>query len=395
MYPRGLDPGASGPASVAGGCQLSGFRPVFKWKTNEKVKRKQRFGSDATSRAMINKVALTAFALAGSQVVWSQAAAANEIFSPHSGAVRLARASQPDKPAVSAEEDKFLSLLEKNVASGGPPKDGIPAVDRPQYTSAGEADKWLVSEDIVFGVDYKGLVAAYPQRILVWHEIANDTIGHEKISVTYCPLTGTAIGYKGTVTPATFSTFGVSGKLVNSNLIMYDRSTDSRWPQILGKAITGSLRGSRLEEFPVVWTTWEKWKRKHPNTKVLSQKTGFIRDYGKNGDPYGSYLDKNKGYYDSERLIFNPIVEDRQLHPKHVVIGVRDETGNAAAIVKDRLRQEKKMDVKLGGKSVVLTYDPALDSYSAAVKDTGEWINAFDAMWFAWKAFYSSTQLLK
>jgi hypothetical protein len=346
---------------------------------------------------MMTKIALTAITLAGSYFSWSYVASEHKLFwQLHSGSVRTAQAApQAPRPVLAPEEEKFLSLLEKNVASGGPPKDGIPAVDKPQYTSAAEADKWLVAEDVVFGVDYKGLVAAYPQRILVWHEIANDIIGNEKISITYCPLTGTAIGFKGALTPNTFSTFGVSGKLVNSNLIMYDRSTDSRWPQIFGKAITGSLRGTKLQELPVVWTTWEKWKKKHPHTKVLSQKTGFIRNYGKSGDPYGSYLGKDKGYYASDQLLFRPIVEDRQLQPKAVVVGVRDNAGNAAAILKDRLRQEKKVEVKLGNRAVVVTYDPALDFYSAAVKDTMEWINAFDAMWFAWKAFYPNTQLLR
>jgi hypothetical protein len=239
------------------------------------------------------------------------------------------------------------------------------------------------------------LVAAYPQRILVWHEIANETIQDEKVSITYCPLTGTAIGFKGKVTPSSVSTFGVSGKLVNSNLIMYDRTTDSRWPQILGKAIEGAARGTKLEEFQIVWTTWEKWKAKHPETNVLSQRTGFVRNYGKGGDPYGSYLSKDKGYYSSERLLFRPIFEDKLLHAKTVVVGLRDNSGNAAAILKERLRKEGTVETKLGGRTVVVTYDPALDFHSAAIKETGEWINAFDAMWFAWKGFYPDTRLLR
>lgn len=304
-------------------------------------------------------------------------------------------AGQKPGAGLSPDEEKLLSLLQKNVASGGPPKDGIPAIEKPQYTSAAEADQWLSPEDVVFGVNHAGLLAAYPQRILVWHEIANETLGSEKISITYCPLTGTAIGYKGTVTPQASSSFGVSGKLVNSNLIMYDRSTDSQWPQILGRAIQGPARGTRLDEFPVVWTTWEKWKNKHPQTRVLSQRTGFARNYGKGGDPYGSYLGKDKGYYSSERLLFQPIFEDKQLPPKTVVVGIRDAAGNAAAILKERLRKEKRMEVRLGDRTIVVTYDAALDFHSAAVKDTAEWINAFDAMWFAWKGFYPNTQVLR
>ena len=161
------------------------------------------------------------------------------------------------------------------------------------------------------------------------------------------------------------------------------------------KPITGSLRGKALEEFPVVWTTWEKWKHKYPDTRVLSQKTGFVRNYARNGDPYGSYLAADKGYYASDQLLFRPIVEDRQLHPKAVVVGIRDHAGNAAAIVKDRLRREKSMEIALGKRTIVVTYDPALESHAAAVKGTGDWINAFDAMWFAWKAFNPNTQLLR
>lgn len=105
--------------------------------------------------------------------------------------------AQETAPSLSSDEAGFLALLRKNIASGGPPKDGIPAIEKPQYTSAAEADKWLLPEDVVFGIEYAGLVAAYPQRILVWHEIANEMVGDEKISITYCPLTGTAIGFKG------------------------------------------------------------------------------------------------------------------------------------------------------------------------------------------------------
>ena len=342
---------------------------------------------------MIKRTYLIGMLAAGPGLL-SCTAAADEISLPvqmsffHTGTAREAR-------PVPRDEDKFLSLLRDNIASGGPPKDGIPAIDRPQYTSAPEADRWLLPEDIVFGVNYKGLLAAYPQRILVWHEIANESIGDEKISITYCPLTGTAIGFRGSLASGKSSTFGVSGKLVNSNLLMYDRATDSRWPQILAKAIDGSSRGARLEEFPVAWTTWESWKKKHPGTKVLSRSTGFLRNYGKSGDPYGSYLGRNKGYYGSESVLFTPIFEDRQLHPKTVVAGIRDAAGNAAAILKDRLRREKRLEVRLGDRTVVVSYDPALDSHSAALKESGQWINSFDAMWFAWKGFYPNTQLLR
>lgn len=299
------------------------------------------------------------------------------------------------RPTLSQDEEKFLSLLEQNAVSGGPPKDGIPSIDNPKYTTAKEADSWLKLNDIVFGVDYQGFVAAYPQRILVWHEILNETINGEKVAVTYCPLTGTAIGFKTKLAQDLSSTFGVSGKLVNSNLIMYDRISDSYWSQILGRSIKGFAKGKRLEEFPIIWTTWERWKKEHPDTRVLSEDIGFVRNYDVNGDPYGSYIREDKGYYASERLIFEPINKDDRLQPKTVVVGIRDNQGNAIAILKDSLRQQKKMEVPLGDKIVLVDHDERLDFYHASVKDTGEWINAFDAMWFAWVAFYPDTKLIQ
>lgn len=305
------------------------------------------------------------------------------------------------QPTLSQEEEQGFSLLEQSAISGGPSKDGIPAVENPKYQTAADADTWLLPNDVVFGIDYKEFVAAYPQRILVWHEIANETIGDERVAITYCPLTGTTFGFKGTIAPEINSTFGVSGKLVNSNLIMYDRATDSYWPQILAQAINGPSKGLRLEEFPIVWTTWEKWKKKYPNTKVLSRETGFFRNYGIGGDPYGSYLDPEGGgflsgnYYTSDRTLFEPLHEDGRLSPKTVVVGVRDKKGNAVAVLKDTLRNKKLIETPLGDKTLVITYDEELNAHLARIKETGEWINSFDAMWFAWFAFYPDTKLIK
>lgn len=300
-----------------------------------------------------------------------------------------------ERPTLSQNEKEYFSLLESNAISGGPPKDGIPSIDKPKYTSMAEADKWLLAHDVVFGVEYEGFVAAYPQRILVWHEIVNEKINGQKVSITYCPLTGTTIGFKGNYAPDISAEFGVSGKLVNSNLLMYDRVSDSYWPQILARAINGPAKGIALEEFPIVWTTWERWKNKHPRTLVLSQETGFFRNYGERGDPYGSYLRDDRGYYSSDRTLFRPIYEDSRLRPKEVVVGIRDAKGNAVAILKDKLRKEKIIEAALGDATVVVTYSDNLDSHEARLKATGEWINSFDAMWFAWFAFYPNTELIK
>lgn len=299
------------------------------------------------------------------------------------------------QPALSKDREEYFSLLERNIMSGGPPKDGIPSIDEPKYTSAKEADQWLLPHDVVFGLQKNGFIAAYPQRILVWHEIVNERVAGQPVAITYCPLTGTAIGFYGDISADVPTQFGVSGKLVNSNLIMYDRASDSYWPQVLGTAIAGAAKGIALEEFPVTWTTWERWKRKHPETRVLSRSTGFFRDYGRRGDPYGSYLEESMGYYDSDAVLFRPIHRDPRLHPKAVVVGMRDAKGNALAILKDTLRRQRAVEAEVGGRAVVVRYDAELDAHHVEFSDSGERLNAFDAMWFAWTAFYPGTQLVQ
>lgn len=290
--------------------------------------------------------------------------------------------------------------------SGGPGKDGIPAIDAPEFWSPEEADGYLDDGDIVFGLVENGVARAYPQRILVWHEIVNDTVGGTGLAVTYCPLTGTAITFERGGTE-----FGVSGRLVNSNLIMYDRDTDTWFPQILAVGISGPHTGSALVERPMTWTTWERWRATHPDTWVLSTRTGFARNY--NRDPYGAYNPRS-GYYrpDSDRM-FPVMHEDGRLPLKSVVLGAR--TADAAvAVGKDVLREAGRLELESGGAVFTAIHDSALDTgyvfagrtqAQASTDGTGPngvtWsggdgltpVNAFEAMWFAWTAFYPETAL--
>jgi len=176
------------------------------------------------------------------------------------------------KPKVEDYEEKNIETAEdeltfivNNLVGGGPRKDGIPAIDRPKYVSASEAT--IDDSQKIFGVNYNGFVAAYPQNIMYWHEIVNEEVNGKKISVTYCPLTESIIGYKD-------KNLGVSGELYNSNLVMYDRESDARIPQILGKAVEGTIKGETLETFEIVVTTWGEWKKKNPNSLVLTEDTG-------------------------------------------------------------------------------------------------------------------------
>jgi hypothetical protein len=301
-----------------------------------------------------------------------------------------------------------LDLLAQEAVSGGVPKDGIPAIDEPQFMSVERANDFLKADDVVFGAVINGEAKAYPQRVLVWHEIVNDRIGGRNVSVTYCPLTGTAIGFERGDT-----TLGISGNLVNSNLIMYDRATDSHWPQVLGAAVSGPLKGKALPEFPVVWTTWEKWRAAHPETQVLSQRTGYARDYSR--DPYGGYT-PTRGYYAKGDPIFAPLHRDQRLEPKTVVAGARTGLG-AVAFHKDKLRDAGVAHLEHKGSFYTATYDILLDTVHIYrnpeqlefTQKDGQYqhddenfeakslpltsVNTFDAMWFAWAGFFPETGL--
>ncbi|MFN2477418.1 MAG: DUF3179 domain-containing protein, partial [Chthoniobacterales bacterium] len=166
------------------------------------------------------------------------------------------------------------------ILAGGPPRDGIPSIDQPRFIIPGAAD-YLHEDDLVVSVQLEGTTRAYPLRILVWHEIVNDVIGTRPIAVTYCPLCGTAMVFDRKINGRTH-TFGVSGLLYQSDVLMYDRETESLWSQLAMKAISGSRAGTELRLLAADQQTWRAWRGKHPNGEVLSSQTGYSRDYGQN-----------------------------------------------------------------------------------------------------------------
>lgn len=317
-----------------------------------------------------------------------------------------ALAVPPEGPArlLSASHERYADFM----LSGGPGKDGIPAIDSPRFSDAASADAFLDPQDIVFGVFHQGQARAYPQRILVWHEIVNDRLGEDGLSITYCPLTATAVGFKRGTT-----SLGVSGKLLNSNLVMYDRASDSHWSQIAGVAIDGPAKGRSLEEVRVIWTTWARWQARHPQTRVLTRETGALRNY--NRDPYGSYLPL-QGYYAEPKVMFPLMQRDTRLPAKRMILGFRSERV-AIAVDKDHLRQRGVLHVRQGDEHFLIIQDAQLDTGwvyrsgapieldPAGLRFTAEGpqapeleglepLNAFEAMWFAWYAFYPQTVLL-
>jgi len=267
------------------------------------------------------------------------------------------------------------------LQSGGPPKDGIPSIDNPKFVSVDEADEWIKDNELVMGIEYKGTSRAYPLQIMVWHEIVNDEIAGDPILITWCPLCGSAIAYESTINGEEVE-FGTSGKLYNSNLIMYDRKTDSYWTQIGGKAVIGELTGMQLTLVSIDTVPWRDWKKAHPESEVLSQDTGHTRAYGT--DPYG-------GYYEEDFLWFPVDNTDKRIHSKTVIFGI-EVNGVFKAYKEDDLVSQLVIEDTVNG--VRLKLERTNEGIVTITNlDSGEEVVKERDFWFAWYAFHPKTEL--
>jgi hypothetical protein len=230
--------------------------------------------------------------------------------------------------------------------SGGPPRDGIPPVDEPEPTSQADAEDWLSEREPVLVVDAGGQVRGYPIQILVWHEIVNDTLGGRPIAVTYCPLCNSSLVFDRRVGFRVL-TFGTTGNLRRSDLVMWDRQTESWWQQLSAEAVVGEFTGTRLKVLPSQMLSWANFKRIHPGGDVLSRDTGVERDYGRN--PYAGYDQP-----DSPPFLFEGETDDR-LPPKERVVAVF--AGDDTVVVPfSRLVREPVVQTEANGGPVVIFY---------------------------------------
>ena len=213
------------------------------------------------------------------------------------------------------------SVPYSDIISGGPPRDGIPPIDNPKFTTFEDADTWLGGQEPVIAFELNGDARAYPLQILTWHEIVNDVVGDVPVSVTFCPLCNSAIVFDRRLNGVVYD-FGTSGKLRQSDLIMWDRQTESWWQQFTGEAIVGELTGKKLTFISASIISWEDFKAAKPEGKVLSKNTGFSRDYGRN--PYSGY-----DRADIPPFLFAGDLDDRLL-PKERVVAVTIGDGDAA-----------------------------------------------------------------
>lgn len=211
------------------------------------------------------------------------------------------------------------------IISGGPPPDGIPPIDDPVFVTVAAADEYLSDAEPVVLLEIDGDARAYPVQVLIWHEIVNDTVGDVPVAITYCPLCNSAVSYVREVRGVE-TTFGTSGRLFASALVMYDRATESLWTHFDGRAVVGVLAGDSLEPIGSPLIAWQDFKESYPAGKVLDRdSTGFSRDYGRN--PYVGYDDQ-----DGSAFLFRGALDDRAQALQRVVGVTIDDDAKAWTI---------------------------------------------------------------
>lgn len=277
------------------------------------------------------------------------------------------------------------SLPVNEIRHGGPPRDGIPALSDPEMLPAAQAD-YIEPRDRIVGIEIDGEARAYPIDILNWHEIVNDSIGDSRFAITYCPLCGTAVAFDASI-DGEVTDFGVSGLLYNSDVLLYDRATESLWSQIMTRAVAGPRVGQSLTMLPISHTTWQDWLARHPQTLVLSRDTGHSRNYDRN--PYAGYERSRTIYFE-----VNNEAPDNY-HPKEVVVGLSVDGVHKAYPFIELDRQGKSSFVdRVNGTTFNFDWDSG--NRSVRITDTeGREIPAIQGFWFAWFAFHPETEVFK
>lgn len=232
----------------------------------------------------------------------------------------------------------------EEIDSGGPPKDGIPAIDRPRFVTPAEAERWLDRREPVIVLELNGKTRAYPLQILMFHEIVNDTVGGLPVTVTFCPLCNASIVFERRLGDKVLD-FGTTGKLRKSDLVMYDRQTESWWQQFTGKGIVGHYAGATLAQRPSTIAPFAEFRKAYPQGEVLSRETGYTRPYGRN--PYRGY----DRVGDQPFLFHDPV--DPRLPAMERVLGVT-QGGRVRVYPLGILKDRPVIDDEVGGEPVAV-----------------------------------------
>ncbi len=326
------------------------------------------------------------------------------------------------------------------IVSGGPPKDGIPAIDRPQFESVAGAAVWLHDREPVVVVEIGEDARAYPLQILIWHEIVNDEVGGTPVAVTFCPLCNTALAFDRRLDGHVLD-FGATGRLRHSDLVMYDRQTESWWQQATGEGIVGTYAGQRLRFIAAPLTSWRDFRNTYPAGRVLSRDTGYDRPYGRN--PYEGYDTRRSpiaGFFraqpDGRLPAMERVVAFEEggsvvayafslLARRHVInddvgalrVVVIWAPGTASAVDAATVRDGRDVgatavfDRRVDGR--VLSFEPARDGLFRDRETGSVWLSSGRAVsgplagrrlvpvphgnhfWFAWAVFRPDTRLMK
>ncbi len=279
-------------------------------------------------------------------------------------------------------DKKSLARLRQGCLSG---KDCIPSIDHPKFLPAKKA-AFMKDEDMILGFVSGREARAYPIKILNWHEIVNDSFQNKPIVVTFCPLCMTGRVFDRVVDSETLE-FGVSGMLLNSNLVMYDRKTNSLWSQFAGEALIGPKRGTKLKQIQTDTVLWKDWVKQHPSTLVLSNSTGFERDYEKY--PYSDYRESGEVYFPLEH-------EDKSRFAKEIVYGIvlgDKQKMYSETELKKALPAGGSFEDSFSGEKLKVAYDKGVLRIKN-VKTNEEILNAV-SFYFSWYAFYPKAEIFK
>ncbi len=264
-----------------------------------------------------------------------------------------------DGADVRVTEDGTRYLVHPGaLRQGCPGTDCIPSIEDPTFQPADAAD-WLDGDDRVIGVVIDGEARAYPLRILAAHEIVNDQVAGRPVAVTYCPLCRSGLVFDRRVEGTTLS-FGVSGKLLDANLVMYDRETKTYWSQLNGTAIVGPQVPRQLEILPNTLTTWSAWRASHPESVVLSRNTGIFHESTYSSTPYADYGDNPRVGFGVEHV-------DDRLGAKTIVYGVRV-NDTAKAYEADAIAEAGIINDEVGGVPVLLVENRTSGGVSVFVR---------------------------